>query len=212
MLELEKEITIRREKEEDYRIVENLTREAFWNVYCPGCKEHFVLHRMRSDSAFVPELDFLIERNQEIVVQIAYVRSEIICSNGSRLPFLTFGPISIAKEYQKRGYGTYLLNYSAKKALSRGEGALLITGNINFYGKCGFVKAKAKGIRYADDLEADYLLVKELIPGFLKGVQGIYKDPECYFSAEKNPDEFAAFDALFPLKEKKKIPGQIFGS
>ncbi len=184
MLELEKEITIRREKEEDYRIVENLTREAFWNVYCPGCKEHFVLHRMRSDSAFVPELDFLIERNHEIVGQIAYVRSEIICSNGSRLPVLTFGPISIAKEYQKRGYGTYLLNYSAK----------------------------AKGIRYADDLEADYLLVKELIPGFLNGVQGIYKDPECYFSAEKNPDEFAAFDALFPLKEKKKIPGQIFGS
>lgn len=209
---LGKEITIRREKEEDYRIVENLVREAFWNVYCPGCKEHYILHTLRKNPAFVPELDFVLEQNHKIIGQIVYARSEIVCTNGACIPALTFGPISIAKEYQNQGYGTYLLSHSMKEAQKRGCGVLLITGNIGFYGKSGFVPAKTKGIRYADDLEADYLLAKELIPGFLHGVQGVYKDPECYFASEKNPREFVAFDALFSPKEKKKLPGQIFDS
>ena len=206
----ENKIIIRNETKEDYRKVENLTREAFWNVYRPGCSEHYVLHRYRDDPAFVPELDFVMELNGEIIGQIIYVRSEIDCDDGKQLPIMTFGPIGIAPEYKRQGYGKRLLDYSMEKAKEAGVGALAITGNILFYGKLGFVPAKTKGVRYADDPEADYLLIKELIPGFLDGISGTYKDPEGYFVCEKNPEAFERFEATFPKKEKQKLPGQLF--
>ena len=101
----EKNITIRLETKDDYRNVENLTREAFWNVYRPGCMEHYVLHCYRDDSAFVPELDFVMELDGELIGQVIYVRSEIACDDGQRLPIMAFGPISIAHAYKRQGYG-----------------------------------------------------------------------------------------------------------
>ena len=205
----EKNITIRPETEGDDRAVENLTREAFWNVYCPGCMEHYVLHCFRTDPAFVPELDLVMELNGTLIGHIMYARSEIACSDGRALPIMTFGPISIAPEYKRQGYGKCLLDYSMEKAKEMGAGALAITGNILFYGKSGFVPAKSKGIRYADDPDASYLLIKELTPGFLSGISGTYKDPEGYFVCERDPDGFAQFEATFPEKEKHKLPGQL---
>lgn len=203
-------VIIRNETKEDYGKVENLTREAFWSVYRPGCTEHYVLHCYRNDPAFVPELDFVMELNDELIGQVIYVRSEIDCDDGRKLPIMTFGPIGIAPQYKRQGYGKRLLDYSMKKAKETGVGALAITGNILFYGKSGFVLAKTKGVRYADDPEADYFLIKELIPGFLDGVCGTYKDPEGYFVCEKNPEAFERFEATFQKKEKKKLPGQLF--
>ena len=203
-------IIIRNETKEDYKKVENLTREAFWNVYRPGCSEHYVLHSYRSDPAFVPELDFVMELNGELIGQVIYVRSEIECAGGRKLPIMTFGPISIAPKYKRQGYGKRLLDYSMEKAREAGAGALAITGNILFYGKSGFVPAKTKGVRYADDPEADYFLIKELTPGFLDGISGTYKDPEVYFVCEKNPEDFERFEAEFPKKEKLKLSGQLF--
>ena len=188
----EKNIMIRPETKEDYRAVENLTREAFWNVYRPGCMEHYVLHCYRDDPAFVPELDFVI-----------------VCDDGRTLPIMTFGPIGIAPAYKRQGYGKQLLDYSMEKAREMGAGALAITGNIDFYGKSGFVPAKTKGVRYADDPEADYFLIKELKLGFLDGVSGTYKDPEGYFVCEKDPEGFEQFEATFPAKEKQKLPGRL---
>ncbi len=206
----ENNMIIRNETKEDYRKVENLTREAFWNIYRPGCTEHYVLHCYRDDPAFVPELDFVMEFNGESIGQVIYVRSKIDCDDGRKVPIMTFGPIGIAPKYKRRGYGKRLLDYSMEKAREMGVGALVITGNILFYGKSGFVPAKTKGVRYADDPEADYLLIKELIPGFLDGISGTYKDPDGYFVCEKNPEDFERFEATFPKKEKKKLPGQLF--
>lgn len=205
----EKNITIRPETKSDDRVVENLTREAFWNVYRPGCMEHYVLHCFRTDPAFVPELDLVMELDGTLIGHIMYARSEIACSDGRALPIMTFGPISIAPEYKRQGYGKCLLDYSMEKAKEMGAGALAITGNILFYGKSGFVPAKSKGIRYADDPDASYLLIKELTPGFLSGISGTYKDPEGYFVCERDPDGFAQFEATFPEKEKQKLPGQL---
>ena len=205
----EKNITIRPETESDDRAVENLTREAFWNVYRPGCMEHYVLHCFRTDPAFVPELDLVMELDGTLIGHIMYARSEIACSDGRALPIMTFGPISIAPEYKRQGYGKCLLDYSMEKAKKMGAGALAITGNILFYGKSGFVPAKSKGIRYVDDPDASYLLIKELTPGFLSGISGTYKDPEGYFVCERDPDGFAQFEATFPEKEKQKLPGQL---
>ena len=57
---MKENIIIRLERENEYHEVENLVRESFWNVYRPGCLEHYVLHQLRNDPAFVPELDFVI--------------------------------------------------------------------------------------------------------------------------------------------------------
>ena len=206
----EHKIVIRNEQSEDYRTVENLTREAFWNVYRPGCTEHYVLHCYRNDPAFVPELDFVMELDGEAIGQIIYVRSEILCDDGRKVPIMTFGPIGILPEYKRQGYGKRLLDYSMEKASELGAGALAITGNIDFYGKSGFVPAKTKGIRYFDDPDADYFLIKELKNDFLNGVSGTYKDPEGYFVGENNPKDFEEFEASFPQKEKLRLPGQLF--
>lgn len=202
-------LTIRRETKQDYRAVENLVRESFWNVYRPGCTEHYVLHCLRDDPAFVPELDLVMELDGELIGQIVYVRSHILCSGGKELPILTFGPIGIAPKYKRQGYGKRLLDASLAMARELRAGATAITGNIDFYGKSGFLPAKGKGICYADDPEGDYFLIKELIPGFLDGVTGTYTDPDGYFVAEKAPEAFEAFDASFPKKEKLRLPGQL---
>ena len=120
----EKKITIRLETKDDYRNVENLTREAFWNVYRPGCMEYYVLHCYRDDPAFVPELDFVMELDGELIGQVIYVRSEIDCDDGRKVPIMTFGPIGIAPAYKRQGYGKQLLDYSMEKAREMGAGAL----------------------------------------------------------------------------------------
>ena len=201
---------IRTETPADYRAVETLTREAFWNVYRPGCLEHYVLNQFRSQPDFVPELDLVMEAEGALIGHVMYVRSAIQTDDGRTLPIMTFGPISIAPQWKRQGYGTVLLRHSMELAREMGAGALAITGNLGFYGKSGFVVAKTRGIRYADDPDADYFLVAELEPGFLTGVSGTYRDPEGYFACERDPEGFAAFEAAFPPKEKRKLPGQLF--
>ena len=207
----EKKITIRLETKDDYRNVENLTREAFWNVYRPGCMEYYVLHCYRDDPAFVPELDFVMELDGELIGQVIYVWSEIDCDDGRKVPIMTFGPIGIAPAYKRQGYGKKLLDYSMEKAKEMGAGALAITGNIDFYGKSGFVPAKIKGIRYADDPEADYFLIKELTPGFLDGyLRHLQMTQWDILSVRKTRRALNEFEATFPKKEKRKLTGQLF--
>ena len=202
-------LTIRKETNGDFRAVENLVRESFWNVYRPGCAEHYVLHCLREDSDFVPELDFVMELDGQLIGQVVYVKSKIVCDDGREVPIMTFGPICIAPDFKRKGYGKILLDFSMQKAKELGVGALAITGNIDFYGKSGYVPAKTKGVRYADDPEADYFLIKELKEGFLDGISGTYKDPDGYFVCEKNPEAFEAFEATFPPKEKLRLPSQL---
>ena len=203
------DVIIRRERPCDYREVENLTREAFWNVYRPGCWEHYLLHQYRSHEGFIPELDLVMVRKGKIIGHIMYVHAKIQVDGGGELPVMTFGPISIAPEYQRRGYGKRLLDYSMEEAKKRGAKVLCIEGNIDFYGKSGFVVAGTKGIRFHADPGSEitpHFLLKELRVGALSGVTGIYHTPAGYFVDEK---EVEKFDATFPPKEKLKLPGQL---
>lgn len=207
-------IVIRREEERDCRAVENLVRESFWNVYRPGCQEHFVLHRLRNDPAFVPELDLVMEKDGELIGQNMFMRAHIQADDGRSIPIMTMGPICIAPKYKRQGYGQILLDASLERAAALGCGALCFEGNILFYGKSGFTYASHFGIRYHDlpeDADSSFFLCKELIPGYLKAVAGVYGPPEGYFAAERDPVAFEAFDAQFPPKEKLKLPGQLFG-
>ena len=205
-------ITIRREMEQDHRIVENLIRESFWNVYRPGCMEHYVIHKLRDDPAFVPELDLVMEADGRIIGQNMFMRAEIRADDGRSIPIMTMGPICITPELKRRGYGKKLLDESLERAAALGCGALCFEGNILFYGKSGFTYAREFGIRYRDLPEGaddSFFLCRELIPGYLKGITGVYGPPDGYFCAEREPEEFARFDALFPPKEKKIQPGQL---
>ncbi|SFH69310.1 Predicted N-acetyltransferase YhbS [Selenomonas ruminantium] len=206
-------ISFRRETEKDYRAVENLVREAFWNVYRPGCVEHFVLHRLRKDMDFVPELDFVMEKDGEIIGQNIFVRAQIKADDGRRIPIMAMGPICVAPAYKRQGYGKMLLDYSLEQAAALGCGALCFEGDIGFYGKSGFTYASNFGIRYhglPDGADASFFLCKELAPGFLKDISGEYATPAGYFVAEQEPETFAAYEKTFPAKEKKVLPGQIF--
>ena len=190
--------------------MEHLTREAFWNVYRPGCTEHYVVHVLRKDPAFVPELDLVMERNGQLIGHVMYMRAKITADDGRELPVMTFGPISIHPDFQRRGLGKRLLDESMERARELGAGALCIEGNIAFYGKSGFVVTGTKGIRYHGEPEQEmvpYFLMKELRPGFLDGVTGVYHTPQGYYVDETKAEDF---DRNFPPKEKLKLPGQLF--
>ncbi len=206
----QKRIIIRPETEADFRAVENLVREAFWNVYRPGCLEHYVIHVLRDDPAFVKELDFVMELDGKLIGQNIFVKTRIDADDGRTVEVLTMGPIGIAPERKRQGYGKKLLDYSLEKAKALGFGAVLFEGNIGFYGKSGFDYARNFGIRYHDLEEGEddsFFLCKELIPGYLKDVTGVYQTPQGYYV---DPADAEAFDAGFPPKEKLKLPGQLF--
>ena len=201
---------IRLENKEDYRENENLVREAFWNVYRPGCSEHFVLHTLRDDPAFVKELDFVMEQDGRLIGQNMFVKTVIDADDGRTIPILTMGPIGTIPELKRKGYGKKLLDYSLQKAAEMGFGAVLFEGNIDFYGKSGFDYAEKFGIRYHDlpeGADASFFLCKELIPGYLDDVTGVYQTPKGYYVEDTDVEEF---DKEFPPKEKLKLPGQIF--
>lgn len=205
-----KNYTIRLETKSEYKVVENLTREAFWNVYRPGCLEHYVLHCLRNDPAFIPELDFVLEKDERIIGQCIYMHAVILADDGREIPIMTMGPIGIAPEYKRQGYGKILLDYSMERAKEVGAGALCFEGNIDFYGKSGFTTASEYGIRYhgvSESEDASFFLCKELVPGYLNGITGVYATPKGYFVDEKEAEEF---DKQFPYKEKLKLPGQLF--
>ena len=201
---------IRLERTEEQRETETLVREAFWNVYRPGCLEHYVLNQLRNDEAFVPELNFVMEKDGRLIGQNMFMRAVIKADDGSDLPIMTMGPICIANEFKRQGYGKILLDYSLEKAAELGCGALCFEGNINFYGKSGFTYASEFGIRYhglPEGADASFFLCKELKNGYLDGISGEYTPPKGYFVDEAQAEEF---DKQFPPKEKLKLPTQLF--
>ena len=205
---------IRLEKKEEHRKVENLVRESFWNVYRPGCLEHYVLHQLRNDPAFVAELDFVMflkdDKEEKLIGQNIFMRANIKADDGRDIPIMTMGPICITPELKRQGYGEILLDYSLDKAAELGCGAVCFEGNIDFYGESGFKCASEFGIRYhglPEGEDASFFLCKELIPGYLNGITGEYATPAGYLVDEKEAEEF---DKMFPYKEKKKLPGQLF--
>ena len=205
-----KDYIIRFEERTDHREVENLIRESFWNVYRPGCSEHYVIHVLRDDPAFVKELDFVMEKDGRLIGQNMFMKTVIEADDGRVIPVLTMGPICIMPELKRQGNGKALLDYCLEKATELGFGAVLFEGNIGFYGKCGFDYASKFGISYHDlpeDADSSFFLCRELIPGYLDGITGVYQTPKGYYVSDADVEEF---DKDFPKKEKLKLPGQIF--
>ncbi|MBP1589773.1 MAG: N-acetyltransferase [Kiritimatiellae bacterium] len=201
---------IRREEPSERHEVENLVREAFWNVYRPGCLEHYVLHCLRDDPAFVPELDFVMEAEGQLIGQCMCMRAEIHADDGRVIPIMTLGPIGILPELQRRGLGKAILDHTLAQATTMGFGAVCFEGNLDFYGKSGFSHASDFGIRYhglPEGADASFFLCRELQPGYLAGITGEYATPAGYFV---DPAASEVFDRQFPKKAKLKLPGQLW--
>ena len=199
---------IRLEEEKDYKIVENLTREAFWNKYRPGCMEHLVVHKLRNNSRFIKELDYVLEENDKIIGSIFYSLGYIKTKDNKILDVLIFGPVSIDPNYQKMGYGETLINYTLDIAKNINYDLVLITGNPDYYKKYGFVSASTYNIYYEglENTESPFFMIKVFNEKKISKYKGIYSDPEAFNVTE---EEVNVFDKKFISKEKLALPGQL---
>lgn len=199
---------IRNEEEKDYFEVENVTREAFWNVYRPGCNEHLVTHNFRTSPAFIKELDFVIEKDGEIIGTIIYSKVKIKLDCGGVKEFICFGPIGIRPDYQGRGLGEKLIEYSLEKAKKLGYDTVFITGNHKYYNRIGFESASKYGIYLDENRDGEFVffMVKVLKDGALNGASGILEFNACF---EPSQEEIEEFDSQFPPKVKEIRPGQL---
>ena len=196
---------IRRETEADYRAVEELHRNAFWNVHVPGCCEHYLAHVLRKHPDFIPELDLVYELDGEIVGNVMYTKSELLEESGNSTGILTFGPIGVAPEYQRRGIGKALLEASFDIAAGLGYPAIAIFGEPDNYVARGFRSCKRYNVCLEGDVYPAALLVKELKPGFFDGRKLVFRESPAYEIQERDAE---AFDAGFPPKEKAFRPSQ----
>lgn len=207
-------LQVRVESKEDYRVVEELTREAFFNVYLPGCKEHYVLHKFRESDNFIKELSLVLELDGNIIGHVMFAKAKVKLQDGSYKDVHTFGPFSIHPNYQKHGYGEFLLNAALNKAKELGVKVLLACGSIDYYKKFGFSLASSKNVRYAfaesNDKVVPYFLIKEFDKSYLNASPCTYQDPDEYFVADKELVSFEKYEETFPYKEKKKTDTQIF--
>ena len=192
------DIELRREQSSDYSETENVTREAFWNHYSPACSEHYLLHIMRDCPAFVPELDVVAVCDGKIVGNVVYMKSVIRADNGNSYEVLSLGPISVLPEYQRKGIGVRMIEYTRDIARRMGFAAILLCGDPDYYSRQGFLSAETFGIRTEDDMYADALQVCPLSERAMSGMKGRYVEDSIYQIDESVPSDF---DKHFPPKE-----------
>ena len=198
-------LSIRIEEAIDKREVEELTRNAFWNVHVPGCNEHYLVHKMRQHHDFIPELDFVAVLDERIVGSIMYTKSRLVDEDDNMVEALTFGPISVLPEFQRRGIGSALIRYSKKVVSDMGYPAIIIEGHPHNYCKHGFKGSKEYNVSDSEGNFPYALLVHEIENDFFAGHKWKY-----YASPVYNIDQNAAgeYDKKFPHKEKKYMHTQ----
>lgn len=198
-------LNIRNERETDYKIVEDITRKTFYNVYVPGCIEHYLVHIMRGHEDFIPELDFVIELDGQIVGNIMYTKAKLTDEGGTEKEIVTFGPVSILPKYQRKGYGKMLIEHSLKRAAELGYEAVVIMGSPANYVGSGFQCCRKYNICVEKEKYPAAMLVKELKPGALDGRLWFYADSPVMNVDER---EAQAFDDGLEKMEKKWMPSQ----
>lgn len=192
-------INIRLEKEKDYKEVESLTREAFWDLHQPGCDEHLLAHKLRKVKAFIPALDFVAEQNHQIIGNIMYSKAKVIDGSGLEHEVLTFGPLSVLPSHQKLGVGSALVKHTRKLAEEMGYKAIIIFGHPEYYHRFGFENAKMFRITTSGGENLEPFMALELYEGALQGIEGRFYEDAVF---KIDPAETEIFDREFPHKEK----------
>ena len=198
-------LNIRNEKETDYKLVEDITRKAFYNMYIPGCIEHYLVHVMRGHEDFVPELDFVLELDGKVIGNIMYTKAELTDEAGNKKEIVTFGPISILPEYQRKGYGKMLIEHSLNRAAELGYEAVVIFGSPSNYVSSGLKCCKKYNVCVEKGKYPAAMLVKELKAGALDGRIWFYSDSPVMSIDEGKAREF---DDSLEKMEKRWMPSQ----
>lgn len=198
-------IKIRNEKKEDYEVVEGITRRAFYNLYIPGCSEHYLIRLMRGHEDFISELDFVIEEDGKVIGNIMYTKARLVDENGNTKNIVTFGPVCIAPGYQRSGYGKMLIEHSFEKAIELGYDTIVIFGNPGNYVSRGFKCCKKFNVCLENGKYPSAMMVKELVPGALDGRKWFYYDSPVMAVNEEDAKKYD--DTLEPM-EKKYQPSQ----
>ena len=202
---MEQKIVIRNERAEDYKTVEEITRKAFYNIYVPGCVEHYLVHIMREHEDFIPELAFVLELNGSVIGNIMYTKAKLTDENGDEKTVLTFGPVSILPDLQRMGYGKMLMEHSFEKAKELGYDTIVIFGSPVNYVSRGFKSCKKYHVCAVNGKYPAAMMVKELIPGVLAGHTWIYQDSPVMAVSEKDAERY---DDSLEKMEKKHQPSQ----
>ena len=202
------DIIFRPEEPCDYAAVEQMVRDAFWNVYQPGCDEHYLVHILRNRDSYLPELHYIAEYDGQIVGNILYTRNTIIDTNGFSHEVLGFGPLSVLPSYQRNGIGERLVEITVKIAKQLGYKAILICGNPAYYHRFGFCSASEYGIVLSDGSTGDFFMALELYDGALSGISGKYYEDEAFHSL-LNKTEVEKFDTQYEKRYKVKTPTQL---
>lgn len=196
-------IKIRNEEAKDYKTVEEITRKAFYNLYVPGCVEHYLVHIMRRHEDFIPELDFVIELDGQIIGNVMYTKAKLIDEAGTEKNILTFGPVCILPEYQRMGYGKKLLEHSFERAAELGYDVIVIFGSPSNYVSRGFKSCKKYHICSENGKYPAAMMVKELIPNALDGRKWVYHDSPVMAVSE---EEAQRYDNGFEEMKKEHRP------
>ena len=196
---------IRNEEPKDYQAVETLTRKAFYNIYVPGCSEHYLVRIMREHEDFIPELDFVMEQDGEIIGNIMYTKSRLIDEQGTEKQILTFGPVCIDPAHQSKGLGKLLLEHSFEKAAALGYDVIVIFGSPANYVSRGFQSCKKFNVCVEGGKFPSAMMVKELIAGALDGRKWFYYDSPVMAVSEEDAQKF---DDTLEKMEKKHLPSQ----
>jgi predicted N-acetyltransferase YhbS len=192
-------VSIRLEEEKDYKNVEHLTREAFWDIYRPGCNEHLIVHKIRKVPEFVKELSFVACDDDNVIGNIIYSKAKVVNDENKEFEVLCMGPLGVLPSFQRKGIGSLLMNYSIAKARELGFKAILIFGNPKYYQRFGFIKTEKYGIKTSSGENFDAFMALELFDGALNGITGEFYADKVF---EIEDEELEIFEREFPYKEK----------
>lgn len=202
---MDQKVIIRNEEQKDWAVVERITRQAFYNLYVPGCVEHYLVHIMREHEDFIPELDFVLELDGQVIGNIMYTKAKLTDENGTEKEILTFGPVSIHPAYQRMGYGKMLMEHSFQAAIQLGYDTIVIFGSPANYVSRGFKCCKKYNVCIENGKYPAAMMVKELIPHILDGHKWLYQDSPVMAISEEEAERYD--DTLEPM-EKKYLPSQ----
>ena len=198
-------LTIRNETQADRQAVEEITRRAFYNIYAPGCVEHYLVHIMRDHPDFIPALDLVAELDGQVIGNVMYTKATLTGGDGTMKEILTFGPVSIAPEHQRKGYGGQLLKHSFQRAAELGWDAVVIFGSPANYVGLGFKSCRRFNVCLEGGRFPSAMLVKELREGALDGQSWVYRDSPVMAIDQEAARRYD--DTLEPM-EKEYRPSQ----
>lgn len=199
---------IRLENENDYREVEELVRNSFWNVYRPGAYEHFIVHNLRNDESRVSNLAYVIEDGKKIVGNINYSIGEIDYEK-CVIPAVILGPVAVDENCRNMGLASRLINHTLEIAKNEGIPFVLVVGDENYYSRFGFESASKYNL-YLENTDVNeenpFFMINVFDGTRMEWKFGIFHNPDVFDVDEEELDEF---DRQFEYREKLVLDTQL---